>query len=246
MTKGEPDLELKKVNKEDVLKIKEEGNRQFKEGNFTLALDSYTEALRICPLSFPLDRSILYSNMAATKEKLDRKMEAIKDCSNAIELNNAYTKAIFRRAKLYLETEQIDDALKDYKRVLELQPNNSEARYAVGAFTELQSKMQETNQKLRIADVQVESLKKQIVHAQLTDKEIESLGENTRVYESVGRMFLLTDIPEVREGLKAKSEKCNEKITNLMGSKEILERSLNESQNNLREMIKFKQGAPAS
>lgn len=38
---------------------------------------------------------------------------------------------------------------------------------------ELQGKMQETNQKLRIADVQVESLKKQIVHAQLTDKEIQ-------------------------------------------------------------------------
>ena len=39
---------------------------------------------------------------------------------------------------------------------------------------ELQGKMQETNQKLRIADVQVESLKKQIVHAQLTDKEIQA------------------------------------------------------------------------
>merc|ERR1739838_351812 len=114
------------------------------------------------------------------------------------------------------------------------------------AFTELQGKMQETNQKLRIADVQVESLKKQIVHAQLTDKEIEGLGETTRVYESVGRMFLLTDIPQVRNGLKAKSEKCNEKITGLMSSKEILERSLNESQNNLREMIKHKQQATTS
>ncbi|CAL4197515.1 unnamed protein product, partial [Meganyctiphanes norvegica] len=114
------------------------------------------------------------------------------------------------------------------------------------AFTELQGKMQETNQKLRIADVQVESLKKQIVHAQLTDKEIESLGENTRVYESVGRMFLLTDIPQVREGLKAKTEKCNDKITTLSSSKEILERSLNESQNNLREMIKFKQSSTTS
>ena len=33
--------------------------------------------------------------------------------------------------------------------------------------------MQETNQKLRIADVQIESLKKQISHAQLTDEEIQ-------------------------------------------------------------------------
>lgn len=111
---------------------------------------------------------------------------------------------------------------------------------------ELQGKMQETNQKLRIADVQVESLKKQIVHAQLTDKEIQSLGENTRVYESVGRIFLLTDIPMVRENLKAKVSKCNDKITNLQANKEYLERSMAESQNNLRELIKQKQSVGAA
>ncbi|KAK8738564.1 hypothetical protein OTU49_003939 [Cherax quadricarinatus] len=114
------------------------------------------------------------------------------------------------------------------------------------AFMELQGKMQETNQKLRIADVQVESLKKQIVHAQLTDKEIQSLGENTRVYESVGRIFLLTDIPMVRENLKAKVSKCNDKITNLQANKEYLERSMAESQNNLRELIKQKQSVGAA
>merc|ERR1712142_993936 len=109
------------------------------------------------------------------------------------------------------------------------------------AFIELQTKLQETNQKLRIADVQVESLKKQIYHAQLTDKEIQGLGDSTRVYDSVGRMFLLTDVPNVREGLKEKVEKCNTKISSLQTNKEYLERSLNESQNNLREMIKQKQ-----
>ncbi|XP_045591959.1 prefoldin subunit 1 [Procambarus clarkii] len=114
------------------------------------------------------------------------------------------------------------------------------------AFMELQGKMQETNQKLRIADVQVESLKKQIVHAQLTDKEIQSLGESTRVYESIGRMFLLTDIPMVRENLKAKVSKCNDKITNLQANKEYLERSMAESQNNLRELIKQKQSVGAA
>ncbi|KAK4311782.1 hypothetical protein Pmani_016739 [Petrolisthes manimaculis] len=114
------------------------------------------------------------------------------------------------------------------------------------AFMELHGKMQETNQKLRIADVQVESLKKQIVHAQLTDKEIQSLGGSTRVYESVGRMFLLTDIPMVRENLKAKVAKCNDKITTLQGNKEYLERSMQESQNNLREMIKLKQSVGAA
>jgi len=44
---------------------------------------------------------------------------------------------------------------------------------------ELQGKMNETNQKLRIADVQVEGLKKQIIHSELTDTEIQvSTGKN--------------------------------------------------------------------
>jgi len=111
------------------------------------------------------------------------------------------------------------------------------------AFMELQSQLNDTNQKLRIADVQVEGLKKQIIHSQLTDTEIQDLGSNVRVFESVGRMFLLTDIPTVRKNLTAKIEKSQEKINLLQSNKEYLEKSLAESQNNLREMIKLRQQA---
>ncbi|KAA0184923.1 hypothetical protein HAZT_HAZT004143 [Hyalella azteca] len=109
------------------------------------------------------------------------------------------------------------------------------------AFVELQTQMNETNQKLRIADVQVEGLKKLIIHSQLTDTEIQNLGSSVRVFESVGRMFLLTDIAEVRKNLASKVEKSQEKIKSLQSNKEYLEKSLQESQNNLREMIKLKQ-----
>ncbi|KAF2349457.1 Prefoldin beta-like [Trinorchestia longiramus] len=109
------------------------------------------------------------------------------------------------------------------------------------AFVELQTQMNDTNQKLRIADVQVEGLKKLIIHSQLTDTEIQNLGSNVRVFESVGRMFLLTDMAEVRKNLSNKIEKSLEKIKSLQSNKEYLEKSLQESQNNLREMIKLKQ-----
>jgi len=136
------DLELslteeeKNDKKEDALKFKEEGNKHFKENNFSLAIQSYTEGIRICPLSFPRDRSILYSNRAATKAKLDHKKDAIKDCSKAIELHDVYVKAILRRATLYQETEQLDEALKDFQRVLELDPRNNEALYAARVLPE--------------------------------------------------------------------------------------------------------------
>jgi len=56
------------------------------------------------------------------------------------------------------------------------------------AFQELQTKMVSTTQQLKIADFQIEQLKRQIVHAKLVEKEIDSLPKDVRTYEGVGRM----------------------------------------------------------
>jgi len=48
--------------------------------------------------------------------------------------------------------------------------------------------MVSTTQQLKIADFQIEQLKRQIVHAKLVEKEIESLPKDIRTYEGVGRM----------------------------------------------------------
>ena len=62
------------------------------------------------------------------------------------------------------------------------------------AFAELQAKMIESKQKIKIHDIQIENLKRSSTHASLTDQEISQLPEETKVYESAGRMFLLSDI----------------------------------------------------
>ncbi|XP_035657622.1 prefoldin subunit 1-like, partial [Branchiostoma floridae] len=80
-------------------------------------------------------------------------------------------------------------------------------------------------------------------HAKLTDKEISSLPQETRVYEGVGRMFLLQPIPTVRENLKTKVESSDEKIKKLQSNKTYLERNVKESQENIREMIMQKKAA---
>ncbi|XP_063237610.1 prefoldin subunit 1 [Bacillus rossius redtenbacheri] len=105
------------------------------------------------------------------------------------------------------------------------------------AFAELQLKMLETSQKLKLADVQIDNLKKSIHHAELTDKEISALPSDTKTYESVGRMFLLTDKDDVGKHLHTKIENCTEKIKSLENNKSYLERSLKDSENNLREMV---------
>lgn len=48
----------------------------------------------------------------------------------AIELNPDYVRALLRRAELYEQTEKLDEALEDYKKVLDLDPNQASAREA--------------------------------------------------------------------------------------------------------------------
>lgn len=50
--------------------------------------------------------------------------------ATAIELNPDYVRALLRRAELYEQTDKLDEALEDYKKVLELDPNLTSARQA--------------------------------------------------------------------------------------------------------------------
>ncbi|XP_061442968.1 prefoldin subunit 1 isoform X2 [Rhineura floridana] len=56
------------------------------------------------------------------------------------------------------------------------------------AFTELQAKVIDTQQKVKLADLQVDQLNRTKKHAHLTDTEIMTLADETRMYEGVGRI----------------------------------------------------------
>ena len=56
--------------KNEAVQLKEKGNQQFRFGEFRESAITYTLALRTCPISYPSDRSVLYSNRAASKMKL--------------------------------------------------------------------------------------------------------------------------------------------------------------------------------
>ena len=114
------------------------------------------------------------------------------------------------------------------------------------AFGELQQKMVETQQRMKVSDLQIENLKRTITHSQLTAQEIDSLPDQTPVYESVGRMFLLSTKEDIDKMLDRKQDTCKEKIKNLEGNKKYLEKSIKESENSLRELIVAKKGATSS
>jgi len=106
---------------------KEAGNTAFKAGNLDEAYKLYSDALQIDPYNRTTNAK-LYFNRATVASKLKKTAESIADCDKALELDPNYTKALLRRAKTYMETEQYEDAIRDYEKVLKVDRGNMEYR----------------------------------------------------------------------------------------------------------------------
>ncbi|XP_012220416.1 tetratricopeptide repeat protein 1 isoform X2 [Linepithema humile] len=140
----EPEKETLKCEAEN---LKQAGNDFFKNNEYTQAISQYTQGLRTCPLAYSKERSILYANRAAAKAKCQsEKDSAISDCTKAIELNPSYVKAYIRRAQLYEETDKLDEALEDFKKVLTIDASHTEANHAIRRLPPL---INERNEKLK-------------------------------------------------------------------------------------------------
>ncbi|XP_043559584.1 prefoldin subunit 1 isoform X3 [Chiloscyllium plagiosum] len=83
------------------------------------------------------------------------------------------------------------------------------------AFAELQSKVLDTQQKVKLADLQIEQLNRTKKHAHLTDAEISTMPEEARMYEGVGRMFILQPKVVIHNQLLEKQKIAEEKIKEL-------------------------------
>ncbi|XP_063580026.1 prefoldin subunit 1 isoform X1 [Pongo abelii] len=83
------------------------------------------------------------------------------------------------------------------------------------AFTELQAKVIDTQQKVKLADIQIEQLNRTKKHAHLTDTEIMTLVDETNMYEGVGRMFILQSKEAIHNQLLEKQKIAEEKIKEL-------------------------------
>ncbi|KAJ7392179.1 Prefoldin subunit 1 [Desmophyllum pertusum] len=105
------------------------------------------------------------------------------------------------------------------------------------AFQELQGKMIETTQRVKLAEGQIMQLRRNIAHAKLTDQELASLPADTHTYESVGRMFVLQPVSDIRKELAEKLHSNEDKIKSIEANKEYLQRSVKEHEDNIREML---------
>ena len=91
----------------------------------------FSEALLIDPCNRSTNAK-LHFNRATVAAKLKKTGECLTDCDKALELDPNYTKAALRRAKCYMETEQYEEAIRDYERILKSDKSNMEYRSVEG------------------------------------------------------------------------------------------------------------------
>uniref|UniRef100_A0A673I7H0 Mitochondrial import receptor subunit TOM70 n=1 Tax=Sinocyclocheilus rhinocerous TaxID=307959 RepID=A0A673I7H0_9TELE len=96
---------------------KNKGNKYFKAGKYDQAIQCYTDAISLCPKEQKGDLSTFYQNRAAAYEQQLKWTEVIQDCSQAVELNPCYIKALFRRAKALEKLGNKKECLEDVTAV---------------------------------------------------------------------------------------------------------------------------------
>lgn len=141
--------------KQKIIDLKMEGNQQFKLGNYEESVRFYLDSLDLCTEQNDdnndndNDRQtivILYSNLAAAKDHLQLYDEAIDYCDKALAINDSHSKAIIRRAQLYRKLDKLDESMADYKRFVELNPDD---KSILPIIHELQCQIDERNEKLK-------------------------------------------------------------------------------------------------
>ncbi|NXA65253.1 TTC12 protein, partial [Mohoua ochrocephala] len=97
--------------------LKEKGNEAFREGDFALAIQRYTEGLEKLR-----DKEELYTNRAQAYLKLHEYEKAISDCEWALKCNKNCLKAYFLMGKAHLALQHFSESRQCYEKMLQIDP----------------------------------------------------------------------------------------------------------------------------
>ncbi|KIX06287.1 uncharacterized protein Z518_04262 [Rhinocladiella mackenziei CBS 650.93] len=159
-------------------------NDMFKRGKYSDAVNAYAEALTIDPTNKVTNAKLL-GNRAMSRIKVKQYDEAKADCDHALKLDPTYIKARKTRAKATGEAGDWEQAVKDWKAMVEDNPSDSEL-----------------NKELRNAELELKKSKRKDYYKILGvdkdagDKEIE------RAYKRKAALLH----PDKTQGDKAKEE----------------------------------------
>ncbi|GMH44069.1 hypothetical protein BSKO_12003 [Bryopsis sp. KO-2023] len=114
------------------LELKEEGNNEFKQGNYLKAAAVYTKGIKIDPKN-----AVFYSNRCAALLKLSKVSKAMADAEECIALRPEWEKGYFRKACVLEMREEYPEALAWYRKAAECNPSNKEVVSKIRNLTKL-------------------------------------------------------------------------------------------------------------
>ncbi|KAF2301335.1 hypothetical protein GH714_022869 [Hevea brasiliensis] len=138
-------------------KIRNTGNRLFKEGKFELAKAKYEKVLREFNHVNPQDdeegkvfvdtRNLLNLNLAACYLKRGECKKSIEYCNKVLDANPAHVKALYRRGMAYMTDGSFEEARDDFEKMMKV--DKSSEPDAMAALQKLKQKKQEVERKAR-------------------------------------------------------------------------------------------------
>lgn len=102
---------------------KEDGNHEFQKKQYRIAIDNYTEGIKVrCPDK--LLNAVLYTNRAAAHFYLQNYRSAVNDCVVARKFKPDHFKAIHRGAQCYLQMKKYEQCMDWCDEALIIEPKN--------------------------------------------------------------------------------------------------------------------------
>lgn len=103
-------------------KYKEQGNKEFKNGNYTQAIEHYTKAIA------QQKEKTFYTNRATCFFHLEKYNKCVSDCNEAIALDPTFGKAYYRKADALMTMGKIQEAVETMNRAIELKADDENMR----------------------------------------------------------------------------------------------------------------------
>ena len=120
---------IKKLSEklEQIESLKEKANNYYKESKYTEAINIYNELLSL-DNNNKIFNALILSNRSLCYYKKHELFNSLHDINASIKLNDKYWKSFQRRANINIRLKYSEQAKEDLRRVLELDPSNSDAR----------------------------------------------------------------------------------------------------------------------
>ena len=139
------------------LQLKELGNNQFKNQNYTSAIDYYTRGIDLNP-----SEPVLYANRATCFKCLGRYKESVSDYQKAVQLGPRNTKNLKKLSSVYIIQGNFGEAAMLLQKCCNLEPEDSSHNYELNKVKKMVEDYEKINEKIkenRWDDVEEESKK---------------------------------------------------------------------------------------